>query len=132
MMSSPSNDRDLAATAAFGTARPRRRLAVTGRQAHSLVFTIIFALQFLTLLLPRDGGSAALVYAAPLVTTVALAVTRQFRISLGVLLALMALLVPSLLLVAFGQGGPLNLVLSLATYSSVYLLTLAPTASTDE
>lgn len=117
-------------------AAQRRALAVHasagGIRSALVPFTVIYAVQFLALLLPRDSGTAALVYASPFVTTILLLLARQFLVRVGALLALLALLIPSTVFVAFGVGGPLNLVLSLATYSSLYPLLLAPTAARDQ
>ena len=132
MMPAPSNYDDQVGPAANSAPWSHRRLAAVQGRAPATMFTVIFTFQFLTLLLPRDGGSAAIIYATPLITTLALVLTRQFQLRLSSLLALSALLLPSLLFVSFGQGGQLNLVLSLATYSSLYLLVLAPAATADE
>src|SRR5690606_22830264 len=61
-----------------------------------------------------------------------LLLSGQFRVKLASSLALVALVIPSLLYVTIGQGGALNLALSLATYSGLYLLVLAPTSYTGE
>jgi len=116
---------------ASGRLAPPRRAVLTGLtfSTSGATFTAIYLFQFLALLLPRDGGTAAIIYASPLVTTVALVATRLVALRSTGLLAMLALLLQNLLLVAFGLGPVLNLLLSLATYSAFYLLMLAPVRS---
>lgn len=116
-----------------GSLRTTNRHIGTLRRSSLGVFTAIYLFQFIALLLPRDGGFAAVTYASPLVTTLALLMTRLSQLRLTALFGLVGIALQSLVLVLFGKALALNIILSFATYSSLYLVTLSqvPLATTE-
>jgi hypothetical protein len=90
-------------------------------------------LQLLVLALPRDVVTLPVVYASPWVTVVLLLASGGFRIQVRAAAALAGVVLMSLGVALLGPSHLLNVGLSVATYSSAFLLVLVrgPSDSTQ-
>lgn len=105
---------------ALPTAVRRHGLSLRFRTAS--ITEILVWLQLGVLALPRDVATLPIVYASPVLTVVALLVTTRLRVQLRTAIPLACVVLVSLVVALVGPSHVLNVVLSLATYSSVALL----------